>query len=128
MGEALNQAQSDWIIHRGHNDGDCFGCIPSRCDGTRSARDNDVNFQPDEIGCERREGEDAYFVRDNGVGFDIARAQRLFKPFERMHGSRFTGSGVGLSIVKRIVDRHGGKVWAESAPGQGATFYFGLTG
>jgi signal transduction histidine kinase len=65
-----------------------------------------------------------YFVSDNGVGFDTVQAHRLFKPFQRMHGSRFKGSGVGLSIVKRIVDRHGGRLWAESTPGQGATFYF----
>ena len=65
-----------------------------------------------------------FFVRDNGVGFDTEMAHRLFKPFHRMHGARYEGSGVGLSIVRRIVDRHGGKVWAESAPGQGATFYF----
>jgi len=63
------------------------------------------------------------FVRDNGVGFDPSQADRLFKPFHRLHGAQFAGSGVGLSIVKRIVDRHGGRVWAESSPGLGATFY-----
>jgi len=65
-----------------------------------------------------------FFVRDNGVGFDQVEAQRLFKPFSRLHGQRFEGSGIGLSIVKRIIDRHGGRIWVESAPEQGATFWF----
>lgn len=68
-----------------------------------------------------------FFIRDNGVGFDAEQAQSLFKPFHRLHGSRFEGSGVGLSIVKRIVDHHGGRVWAESEPGLGTTFYFSFS-
>jgi signal transduction histidine kinase len=68
----------------------------------------------------------AYFVRDNGIGFAPADAGRLFRPFERLNGQRFEGAGVGLSIVKRIVDHHGGRVWAEGAPGAGATFWFTL--
>jgi signal transduction histidine kinase/CheY-like chemotaxis protein len=67
-----------------------------------------------------------FFVRDNGVGFDAERAQQLFKPFHRLHGAGFEGSGVGLSIVRKIVERHGGRVWADSVPGQGATFHFSL--
>ena len=70
----------------------------------------------------------AYFVRDNGIGFAPADAARLFRPFERLNGPRYEGFGVGLSIVQRIVDHHGGRVWAEGAPGAGATFWFTLGG
>ena len=79
-----------------------------------------------EVGATRSPEGVVFHVRDNGVGFTEAQGRELFVPFRRLHADRFEGHGIGLTIVRRIVERHGGRLWAEGRPGQGATFFFTL--
>lgn len=80
-----------------------------------------------EVGARVEEGRRIYFVRDNGAGFDAAQAAKMFTPFQRLHSTtEFEGTGIGLATVKRIIERHGGSIWADGQPGRGAMFSFTL--
>jgi two-component system, chemotaxis family, sensor kinase Cph1 len=78
------------------------------------------------VGAAQQEGEWIFSVRDNGAGFDPVYRERIFRPFERLNGKQFPGSGLGLTIAKKIVEQHGGQIWAESTPGEGSAIRFSL--
>ena len=97
--------------------------IDNACKFTRNV-DNPVI----EIGKNKNGEGYVYHVRDNGIGFNMQYADKIFIPFHRLNPDEFDGTGVGLATVQRIVQRHGGKVWAEGVPREGATFHFTLNG
>jgi light-regulated signal transduction histidine kinase (bacteriophytochrome) len=78
------------------------------------------------LSTEMRDGEPTYVVRDNGVGFDMQHARKLFTAFQRLHGADYDGVGIGLATAARIIAMHGGRIWAEAVKDEGAAFYFVL--
>lgn len=90
---------------------------------------NKIELSLIKIGTEQKENQIIFYVKDNGVGFDSKWEDKLFQPFQRLHSNtEFKGTGIGLATVSRIIKRHKGKIWAASAPGEGATFYFTIKG
>ena len=87
---------------------------------TRYTKQAEIN-----IGKTEQNGDTIYFVKDNGVGFDMKDSVKLFTPFQRLHNCKeFEGSGIGLATVKRIIDKHSGRIWAKSEISKGTSFYF----
>jgi signal transduction histidine kinase len=96
--------------------------IDNACKFTRDTVQPTIEF-----GQKMIDGVTVYFVRDNGIGFDMQYSEKIFTPFNRLYRNEYDGTGIGLSIAKRVIERHGGKIWVEAKAGVGATFYFTLS-
>jgi PAS domain S-box-containing protein len=111
-----------------HGDSRLLGIALSNLIGNAWKYSSKTSNAKIEFGKIVKYGHVIYFVRDNGAGFDMKFADKLFEPFKRLHTEReFPGTGIGLAIVKRVIEKHGGTIWAESEPGKGATFFFTLS-
>jgi light-regulated signal transduction histidine kinase (bacteriophytochrome) len=130
LAQSSPERQADFVIQEGliaHGDGRLLRIVVANLLG--NAWKFTIHARPSKIEMCSMPGDTdlIFFVRDNGVGFNRAYASRLFTPFQRLHpDSDFPGSGIGLATVSRIVERHGGKVWAEGEVGHGATIFFTL--
>ena len=128
--ETQPERQAEFVIHEGlvaNGDARLLGVLLENLLGNAWKFTSKHSSARIEFGATQYEDKPVYFVRDDGVGFDMAHADKLFDTFQRLHAqSEFPGTGIGLATVRRIVHRHGGQVWAEGKTEEGATFYFTL--
>jgi PAS domain S-box-containing protein len=119
-----NQVENDLIVS---GDERLLECVLQNLLENAWKFTQDISPSIIQIGALKNSPEPVYFVKDNGIGFDTQYVEKLFQPFHRLHtAEKYEGTGIGLATVKRIIQRHGGRVWAESEKGRGATFYFSL--
>jgi light-regulated signal transduction histidine kinase (bacteriophytochrome) len=128
--EAQPQRQAEIVIADGllaHGDGRLLGIVFDNLVGNAWKFTANRSKARIEFGRSQNDGQPAYFVSDDGAGFDMAHASKLFGVFQRLHtAGEFEGTGIGLATVQRIIRRHGGRIWAEGRVDRGATFYFTL--